>query len=443
MNSVFWKFMSILIIFTIFTLNGSEKTDQKPLKKKTPSIPEDIYKVEYPSHAVSWGDKNAPVTMVIFDDFQCPFCKKLHSTLAEVKKNYGDKLRIFYIHLPLAFHKNAEPAAKAIIAANTQGKGTEMIDYLFKHQSEWSKEDDTKSYMRESAKALNLDLKKFVSEYNSDETSAIVESDKKIAGKHGVRGTPAAFVNGRYVGGAHPYEYFKQVIDEELKRAEPFLKTDLKGDSLYSKLIKNGLITIKKRSRVKEDPDKIYNIPLTGKEPVLGDAKAPITIIEFSDFQCPYCHRASKTMNKLIEKYRGRVKLIFKHQPLAFHKRAKDAAIYSVSIFRLYGSDKFWLIHDIIFENQKSLTEKNFEIWAKQNGMEWRKIELEMKKSEVIKNVEQDMSTATSSGVRGVPAFFINGKKLAGAQPLERFEEVIDKIILEKFKRNKIESKKQ
>lgn len=174
------------------------------------------------------------------------------------------------------------------------------------------------------------------------------------------------------------------------------------------------------------DPTKI---PIDGR-PFKGPADAPITIVEFSEFQCPYCRRAASTVdNQVLKNYGDKIKLVFKHFPLGFHKWAEPAAIASECAFK-QNNEAFWYLYDKLFENQRSINEGNIREkclqWAEEANLDKKKFTSCYDNKETLARVKQDAEEGKSIGLTGVPAFFVNGKKLGGAQPYERFKEVID-----------------
>ncbi len=160
----------------------------------------------------SKGPKNARVTIIEFSDFQCPYCSRADKTIKEVLQAYPEDVRVVFKNLPLGFHKQAEPAARAALAAGEQGKFWEMHDALFENQRKLSED----LYM-EQAKKLGLDMEKFTKDYNSEAIKKQVQEDAKLARKHGITGTPGFFVNGVAVRGAYPASHFKMIIDRWLK----------------------------------------------------------------------------------------------------------------------------------------------------------------------------------------------------------------------------------
>jgi len=167
------------------------------------------------------GPEDAKVTVVEFSDFQCPYCSRGMETMYQVAAAYPKDVKIVFKHLPLGFHKEAKPAARASMAAHEQGKFWEMHDALFKNQKGLS---DAKYH--EIAKSIGLDVEKFKADYASGKYDAQIDKDVKIANDNGIRGTPGFFVNGVQVRGARPLPYFKNLVDRWLKEGGAAPKAD-------------------------------------------------------------------------------------------------------------------------------------------------------------------------------------------------------------------------
>jgi protein-disulfide isomerase len=160
------------------------------------------------------GPANAPVTIVEFSDFQCPFCSRLTPTLKQVEEKYGNKVRLVFRQYPLPFHQNAQKAAEASLCAADQGKFWELHDAMFGNQSELGVDQ-----LKAKAASLGLNADKFNKCLDSGEKAAAIQDDIKAGSAAGVSGTPAMFINGRFINGAVPIDNLTTVIDDELRRA--------------------------------------------------------------------------------------------------------------------------------------------------------------------------------------------------------------------------------
>ncbi|MDP9120506.1 MAG: thioredoxin domain-containing protein [Acidobacteriota bacterium] len=159
------------------------------------------------------GGANAPVTIVEFSDFQCPFCSRVVPTLEKAMAQYGDKVRLVFRQYPLPMHPNAAKAAEAALCANEQGKFWQMHDAMFKDQSGLAVDA-----LKSKAAGLGLNATQFNACLDSSKEAEAVKSDMQAGSSAGVSGTPALFINGRFLNGAVPYEQVSKVIDDELRR---------------------------------------------------------------------------------------------------------------------------------------------------------------------------------------------------------------------------------
>ena len=157
------------------------------------------------------GAKDAPVTIVEFTDFQCPFCRATEATLKQLRGKYGDKIRLVHMDYPLPFHSHAIDAAKAARCANEQGKFWQYHDALFADQSKLAPTD-----LKNTAKTLGMNSAKFDTCFDSASFDSQIKADQAAGEKVGVDGTPAFFIDGRPLTGAQPVPKFEELIDDEL-----------------------------------------------------------------------------------------------------------------------------------------------------------------------------------------------------------------------------------
>lgn len=160
----------------------------------------------------------------------------------------------------------------------------------------------------------------------------------------------------------------------------------------------------------------------TGGRPVRGGEKAPVTIVEFSDYECPFCKRAEPTVQQVLKTYGDKVRFVYRHYPLEFHAKARPAA-EAAECANAQG--KFWEFHDKVFASS-DLGEAKLKAIAGEIGLDQAKFDECLAKQGGKSAVDKDMADASSVGVTGTPAFFINGRMISGAQPFEKFKEIID-----------------
>lgn len=167
------------------------------------------------------GPKDAPVTIVEYSDFQCPYCARAHQTISEqVMKEYDGKVKLVYKNFPLGFHKWAEPAGVAGLCAFDQDPASfwKVYDFLFANQQQITPEN-VKAKSEEALKGTKVDMTKWADCYDNKKTLARVKADMAEGQSVGVTGTPAFIINGRKISGAQPFQNFKAIIDDELQRA--------------------------------------------------------------------------------------------------------------------------------------------------------------------------------------------------------------------------------
>jgi protein-disulfide isomerase len=174
--------------------------------------------------------------------------------------------------------------------------------------------------------------------------------------------------------------------------------------------------------RRRPDPERVYQID-TANSPARGPAEAPVTLVEFSDFQCPYCARVSPTLKAIEKEYGDRVRVVFKHLPLSMHPKA-PAAHAAAEAARLQG--RFWEMHDKIFENQREMSEAKYVEWAGELGLDVERFEKDVRSRAVRDRVQADQREAAALGVSGTPSFFLNGRFMSGAKPYAEFKRLID-----------------
>jgi protein-disulfide isomerase len=170
-------------------------------------------KVAVDATGPSKGPESAPVTIVEFSDFECPFCVRAEETVKQVLATYGDKVRLVYRDYPLPMHPNAPKAAEAAHCAGDQGKYWEMHEKLFASGNKLAVPE-----LKKHASEIGLDQAKFDGCLDSGEKAKVVEMHKQAGEAAGVSGTPAFFINGRPLSGAQPFEAFKTIIDQELAK---------------------------------------------------------------------------------------------------------------------------------------------------------------------------------------------------------------------------------
>lgn len=161
-----------------------------------------------------------------------------------------------------------------------------------------------------------------------------------------------------------------------------------------------------------------------------GEKNAPVTIVEFTDYQCPYCERYfADTYSQILKNYieTGKVKYIVRDFPLPFHQNAASAANAAECVRDQKGDEAYFEYHDMLFSHQNELSTENYKLWADDLGVDAEAFATCVDENQFADEVEADMQEGSNYGVQGTPAFFINGMPISGAQPYSVFEQLIEK----------------
>ncbi len=390
----------------------------------------------------SKGKAAARITLVEISDFQCPFCSRAAETVKQVTEQWKDDVRVIFINQPLSFHKDARPAAVASLAAGRQGKYWEMHDKLFANAK-----DLTRANFEKWAGELQLDLAAFKKDLEDPALLRHVDEDVAIANGLGVTGTPGFFINGAKLSGAQPFEKFKETIEAELTKAQAELATGATPATLQARMWRKNSPSLADKAikwliegkvpppapPPKAEPEAkqkepaedkaVWKVELHGKEPVKGPADAPITLVVFTDFQCPFCSKVRPTLTEVEKAYEGKLRTVFKNQPLSFHKHAQVAAEAALCAGE---QGKFWEMEERLFSNQQTLSREELPAHAKAVGVEEAAFVACLDGKQKRQQVLDDAAMAEKVTATGTPAFFINGRKISGAQPLDAFRRLID-----------------
>lgn len=171
----------------------------------------------------------------------------------------------------------------------------------------------------------------------------------------------------------------------------------------------------------------VQTFEVSQNDHVRGSFSAPVTLVEFSDFECPFCERIFPILNKILSDYQGKVRLVYKYFPLSFHPNAQKAAEAAECASE---QGKFWEYHDKLFENQPSgFSNDKFKQWAKDLGLNTTQFNSCLDTGKYAQKVQKDFQEGTQKGVNGTPATFVNGELVSGAQPYEAFKQIIDNLL--------------
>ncbi|MBX3014323.1 MAG: thioredoxin domain-containing protein [Caldilineaceae bacterium] len=384
------------------------------------------------------GSPDAPITMHEYSDYQCPFCNRYFvQTEPALDESYvrSGQVRVVFHDLPLVdLHPNAPPAHAAALCIGDQGAALywNMHARLFQTQSEWNQLPDPRAYFAELATALGVDMAQYDACIASGEKEPIVAQRVAAAIEKGFGGTPSfEFVRESTseafsLVGAQPYDQFATMIDTLLTGGTPQTEEQAQGsDEIPFWATADGL-----------KPDPAHPDMTMGGDFYRGNPDAKVVVIEFSDFQCPFCQRHNtETQPVLDEQFvdTGEVMWVFKHFPLTIHPQAPAAGVAAECAAQ---QGQFWEMHELLFATTQSwsIDDPNPILidLAQQLGLDEAAFTTCLNSDEAAQRVQEDLEAGTPF-VRGTPTFIVlydgQGSIIPGALPAERFITILQEVL--------------
>lgn len=388
------------------------------------------------------GDPNAPVTIIEYSDYQCPFCRRHALETMPQMMDMIDEGRLYYVFkdYPIAgLHPLAYRMHEAALCVRDV-LGTDAFwdvhDYYFANveafdMNSTGEMDAAISAELTSATLWNADTQRCL---DNGDTADEVQTNIREAESLGVNGTPSFFVQGYPIVGAQPFETFELAVS--------LAEQGTLGDAFAQAAQNSGPRDGKAQATAQAQAAQPVDVPISGDEPVKGSADAPVTIIEYSSYQCPFCKRYFDETLPLIEAQyidTGKVHYIFKDFPLQTQPQAFKVHEATRCAKEQGGDDFYWAAHDIMFVNQS--------VWASQplgphvetiktlletlEGLDSAELATCLDTDRYAAAVQADLEEGVALNVRGTPSFFINGQFVSGAQPFGVFQQVIEQALTE------------
>jgi protein-disulfide isomerase len=326
--------------------------------------------------------------------------------------------------LPLDFHKNAEPAAiVARVAFMAKGDAGfwHVHDRMFAEQNVLGPQ----SYVRWLSEVG-------VDEARYDQLAAAateaVHANLALSKRLNIQGTPNFFIDGERFTGAQPIEKFQEIIDAHREKARNLRKAGVPEEALYAAMVETYF---QAQPAPPPEPEpvedtSIWNVQL-GDAPTRGPKDARVTIVEFAEFQCVFCKRHQTTLDRVEKEYAGKVRIVWKHEPLTFHKRAMPAAIAAYEVYKQKGSTAFFQYRDLLFAKQPALEDADLESAAREiKGIDAAKVLKAVTTNKWQTEIEADLDQGDLLKVNGTPKTFVNGRPVEGAVTYDKFAKVVD-----------------
>jgi protein-disulfide isomerase len=342
----------------------------------------------------TFGPNDAPVTIVEFTDYDCPFCAKAELSMQTLRERYGKDVRFAVAMHPLPMHPNARPAA---LAALEHGASP---SFAALHARMFERPDDRPSF------------------HGSVQATRQLGDAEALADRLRVRGTPTFFVNGRRIGGAQPIATFERVIEEELAHARELASRGIARERIYATILEEARANPApfEDESAEEGPTFVPEAKTAGGATLAGRADAARTILVFTDFECPYCKRLDGQLRDLAKD--KDVRVVIRNKPLPMHSHARLAAKAAIA------ADKQGKLAEMtkeLFAHQDALDRASLMIYAERLALDIDRFRIDLDGWDTEARLVEDEALATKLNVRGTPTSFVDGRRVVGAQPVARF----------------------
>ncbi|HSP77773.1 MAG TPA: thioredoxin domain-containing protein, partial [Myxococcaceae bacterium] len=392
-----------------------------PAPRRRGLDPKAVYKLAVEG-APSRGPEDAKVPIAFWSDFECGYkCSDFEPTLLALAAAHPRDVRIVWKFRPVPDHADALLASEAALAAAREGKFWEYHDRLL------SAPGLERAKLEAHARELGLDMARFRQALDERTYAEQVQADVELSERLAIANLPQLFINGRpQPRDAMSPEALEARVKEELQQANQLLKQGVPAEGLYASIIANGLEGVPEPGldELPPLPPGRYTVDL-GDSPVRGPREAPVTLVTFSDFQCPYCVRLEKTLTRLRERYGDKLRIVWKDAPnLEFHKEA----LLAHQAARAAGEQgRFWEMHDAIFRRPYLLDRPTFERYARELGLDMERFRAALDSGKFQQAIREEFEYGVSLvGQSGTPTVFVNGRPVLGAYPYEVFRKLID-----------------
>jgi protein-disulfide isomerase len=375
--------------------------------------PAAVYKVPR-GGAPATGPADAPVTIVAWSDYACAYCNRAQGTLDRLARMYPGQLR--WVHRTFPLDEDSTLAPEAALAAEAQGRFRPMNDRLFALGGHVDR-----ATVELLARELGLDMVRFRADLDTRTYRASIEADMADARALGISGTPTFFVNGRPLHGNQPLKVFVEVVEQELVRA-----ARTHGD--YDALVAGGRTTADAHGETPSSRDAfqamtLYRVGLGLPGHQSGPDDALVTIVVWSDFQCPFCAQQAPVLAHLRERYPSELRVIYRHLAMEFHRNATLAAEAGVAAAE---QGKFWAFHDQVFGDFGHLERADLERFAEAAGLDLPRFRAALDERRYHDEIVAEAASAEALGVDGTPMTFINGAPVSGMRDAATMDRLVD-----------------
>lgn len=385
------------------------------------------------------GGEQPLVTIVLWSDYACAPCGRTWAVMKNLVDHYGDDIRVVFRAGTVPGFQHGERAAEAAFAAGGQDKFWDMHWRLFEYPDDFSQ-----PVLRKHAEAIGLDVPQFMDDLETGRFAAPRIRHRRQATELGLSPLPAAFCNGLFVLGFKDEAGWRALIDREISTARRMMQEGIARADIYAEFMRTA-----KRGRVDDNDeakrlqaerkaaadaaepaklaspafDQRYAVP-TGA-PGYGPVDAPVVLVEFIDYQCPYCRKAQdQVIPKLREQYGDDLRIEIRQLPLEIHPAAAAAAR---AVLTAAEQGKFVEFHErLLAGDSGALGFATFVQTAEQLDLDVEGFKREFQTRAVGDKLAEDVLLARRLGIQGTPGFFVNGRYIDGVRDVATYSRMID-----------------
>lgn len=363
-----------------------------------------------------WGPRDAPVTLTLFGDLQCPHTVALLRPILAEKAKRGDALRLAFRHLPMSQHAEGTRAALVLTEIHTlQGEAS-----FWRVVREIARRGEPLDEGTLEPVLAALGIQGFPLESAPPGVEERLQNDAVLAVRLFVHTTPTVFVNGERLAGFQTERVLSDTIERELRAVRLMLASGVKPSLAYGERVRKNLINLG------EEPPLRACVPV-GDSPVRGAAAPLVTIVEFSDLECELCRTGELAVARSLAAHAREVRTAWKHFPLPQHRRARTAAGFALEARRTAGDKAFWSVVTALLEPGAAPDEQGLARAAGRARLEAAALLKAGEQGTHEARIEADIRLGEELGVTGAPTYFVNGRKVPGALPPLEFEALVQK----------------
>lgn len=369
----------------------------------------------------AFGRPDAVAHLLVFGDLHCQHTRRFLASIDKLLLAFPDDLQIVWRHRPLTAHAGARTSAElaqGLFRARGSGAFAGLLRSIGRHPGPLGAEEFLRVL---AAQQVSESERRRLGD--EPRAKAEVAEDLRLAGQMGVRATPTFYLNGSRIEGFLDHRSLESLIRAEVRASRALLGTGVRPSELYAARTRKNLIGIGSDVSAR-------TCPPIGRAPVRGSNSALVTLVVYSEFQCSYCKQLHTTLEDIIAKRGGDVRIAFKHFPLPNHPHARKASELTIEARRQKGDPGFWAVHDLLFEAQAELgTSDVWERLASRAGLDTARALGALGRGDHSRVVQDDVREGDELAVKGTPTTFINGRRLEGARTAAELARVVDEEV--------------